>query len=150
MGQVKHPFFDMFPICGPGEDADGGILSVFREAVVFDVALDREAGAITVSVEVKERPAPVAVSMAEARIADYLQLSRAEVQVWLPKAAKKQGDSPKTESKLLWGRKPRGKAVPIAGLTPESIGLPGMAAVGGFAGSIFRDFGRRRNPSRPQ
>ena len=37
-----------------------------------------------------------------------------------------------------------------AGLTPESIGLPGMAAVGGFAGSIFRDFERRRKPSRPQ
>ena len=120
MGQIRHPFFDMFPICDPSEDADGGLLSVFREATVFDVALDREANAITVSVEMKERPAPVALSVAETRIADYLQLSRAEVQVWLPKSAKKKAEASKTEEKLLWGRKPRGKAVPIAGLNPES------------------------------
>ena len=124
MAPVRYSFFEMFPFCAPAEGSgEEAILRPFAEASVFDVQVDRESVSMRLSVEFSETPAPLAVSTAEEQIARAYELSRVELRPYLKASAlsarSKKGDAA-AGTKLLWGRKPRGKAVPISGLSPES------------------------------
>ena len=114
----------MFPFCAPSAGGgDEAILRPFGEAVVFAAEVDKASAAMNLSVEFPELPAPVAVSTAEGRIAANYHLDRVEILPFVRAAAKKEKAPEKggaEGAKLLWGKKFKGAAAPIASLTPES------------------------------
>ena len=122
MSQVRYPFLEMFPFCAPESGgADEAILRPFAEAVVFDATVDKSAAAMDLSVEFTSPPPPVAVSIAEGRIAGTYNLDRVEIRPYISAAAKqKKEKAAASGEKLLWGRKIKGESVPISSLTPES------------------------------
>ena len=118
---MRYPFLEMFPFCAPEEGgAEDAILRPFLEAQVFEAAVDKASAAMDLSVEFREAPPPVSLSAAETRIAAHYDLSRVEIRPYLAASAKKQKEGAADGKKQLWGKKPKGEAVPIAGLTPES------------------------------
>ena len=89
MSQVRYPFLEMFPFCAPESGgADEAILRPFAEAVVFDATVDKSAAAMDLSVEFTSPPPPVAVSIAEGRIAGTYNLDRVEIRPYISAAAK--------------------------------------------------------------
>ena len=77
MSQVRYPFLEMFPFCAPeAGGADEAIMRPFADAVVFEATVDKSAAAMDLSVEFTSPPPPVAVSIAEGRIAGTYNLDR--------------------------------------------------------------------------
>lgn len=124
MGQVKRQFWDVFSSFAPAPDsAEAGLFRAFDDAAVFDLAVDRDAGAMTLSVELGASPPPVALSLMEGRIAETYGLDTVSIKPYLRAAVKKAAAGAKSaaqESKLLWGRRIKGNSIPISELTPEA------------------------------
>ncbi len=120
----RIPFTELFPCCAAEKDGpEEGILGVFREAMVFDMALDKENAVMKLDAEFMQVPPPVSLGTAESRIAAQYNLNRVNIRAFLSKDAKteKQGKPDnKNEPKMLWGRKLKGESVPIGTLNPES------------------------------